>query len=88
MSAYSLPLARQELLHHMLQVGGDATCDLIQPAQTMHAEFTVELTPAVTVVRVDVAGRKGTIKLRRNDRANHLHLRDFIQEVANTPTSA
>lgn len=83
MSAYSLPLARQELLHHMLQVGGDATCDLIRPEQTMRAEFSVELTPIFTVVEVNVAGRKDSIKLRRNDRANHLHLRDFIHEVAN-----
>lgn len=83
MSAYSLPLARQELLHHMLQVGGDATCDLIRPEQTMRAEFSVELTPSWTIVEVNVAGRKDCIKLRRNDQANHLHLRDFIHEVAN-----
>lgn len=87
MSAYSLPLAKQELLHHMLQVGGDATCDLIRPQQTMRAEFTVELTPSQTIVQVDVAGRKDTIRLRRDDPANHLHLRDFIHEVANVPAS-
>jgi len=86
MSAYSLPLARQELLHHMLQVGGEATCDLIRPEQTMRAELSVQLTSAMTIVEVSVGGRKDSIRLRRNDRANHLHLRDFIHEVANPPT--
>lgn len=88
MNKFSIPLARQELLHHMLQVGGDAVCGLSRPLQTIQAELSVEFTPTLTVVHVEVAGRQDTIKLRRNDRANHLHLRDFIQELANTPVPA
>lgn len=83
MSAFSVPLVRQELLHHMLQVGGSAVCGLSRPETSMQASFDVELTTDLAIVHVDADGRKGTIKLRRNDRANHLHLRDFIHEVAN-----
>jgi hypothetical protein len=85
MNKFSIPLVRQDLLHHVLQVGGEAVCGLSKPEQTIQAELAVEFTPDTTTVRVEVAGREGTIKLRRNDRANHLHLRDFIQEVANSP---
>lgn len=85
MSGFSVPLARQELLHHVLQVGGSAVCGLIRPETSMQANFEVELTTDLAIIHVDADGRKGTVKLRRNDRANHLHLRDFIHEIANSP---
>lgn len=88
MNSYLLPLARQELLHHVLQVGGSAVCGLTRPEQTIHATFEVELTSEHAVVTVDVAGKTQQLKLKRKDPANHLHLRDFIQQAANAPAAA
>jgi hypothetical protein len=83
MSSYLIPLAKQELLHHILQVGGAAVCPLQKPEQTIHASFDVELTDDSAVISVDFGGHTGELTLKRSDRANHLHLRDFIQDIAN-----
>ena len=83
MNNYRIPLAKQELLHHMLQVGGTAICPLQRPEQTIHASFEVELTDDSAIISVDFGGHTGELTLKRSDRANHLHLRDFIQDVAN-----
>ncbi|WP_237882096.1 hypothetical protein [Pseudomonas sp. PGPR40] len=83
MNNYLIPLAKQELLHHMLQVGGAAVCPLQRPEQTIHASFEVELTDDNAVISVDFGGHTGELTLKRSDRANHLHLRDFIQDIAN-----
>ena len=83
MNSYLIPLSKQELLHHMLQVGGSAVCPLQRPEQTIHASFEVELTDDSAVISVDFGGQTGELTLKRSDRANHLHLRDFIQDIAN-----
>ncbi|MGF6162760.1 hypothetical protein ABIE16_002046 [Pseudomonas sp. 2725] len=83
MNSYFIPLAKQDLLHHMLQVGGAAVCPLQRPEQTIHASFEVELTDDRAVISVDFGGHTGELTLKRSDRANHLHLRDFIQDIAN-----
>lgn len=83
MSTYSIPLAKQELLNHMLQVGGKAVCYLHRPEQVIQADFEVELTENQARCTVELGGHTGEITLRRSDRANHLHLRDFIQDIAN-----
>ena len=83
MNSYLIPLAKQDLLHHMLQVGGAAVCPLQRPEQTIHASFEVELTDNSAVINVDLGGHTGELTLKRSDRANHLHLRDFIQDIAN-----
>lgn len=83
MNSYLIPLAQQDLLHHMLQVGGAAVCPLQRPEQTIHASFEVELTDNSAVINVDLGGHTGELTLKRSDRANHLHLRDFIQDIAN-----
>lgn len=83
MNSYLIPLAKQELLHHMLQVGGAGVCPLHRPEQTIHASFEVELTDDSAVICVDFGGYTGELTLKRSDRANHLHLRDFIQDIAN-----
>jgi len=83
MNSYLIPLPKQELLHHMLQVGGSAVCPLQRPEQTIHASFEVELTDESAVISVDLGGHTGELTLKRSDRANHLHLRDFIQDIAN-----
>jgi hypothetical protein len=67
----------------MLQVGGTAVCPLQRPEQTIHACFEVELTDDNAVINVDLGGHSGHLTLKRSDRANHLHLRDFIQDIAN-----
>lgn len=83
MNSYLIPLAKQELLHHMLQVGGAAVCPLQRPEQTIHASFEVELTNDSAVISVEFGDHTGELTLKRSDRANHLHLRDFIQDIAN-----
>ena len=83
MNNYRIPLAKQELLHQMLQAGGTAVCPLQRPEQTIHASFEVELTDDSAVISVDFGGHTGELTLKRSDRANHLHLRDFIQDIAN-----
>lgn len=83
MNSYLIPLAKQELLHHMLQVGGAAVCPLQRPEQTIHASFEVELNDTTAVINVDLGGHTGELTLKRADRANHLHLREFIQDIAN-----
>lgn len=83
MNSYLIPLAKQELLHHMLQVGGAAVCPLQRPEQTIHASFEVELTDTTALINVDLGDHTGELTLKRSDRANHLHLRDFIQDIAN-----
>lgn len=83
MNNYLIPLEKQELLHHMLQVGGAAVCPLQRPEQTIHASFEVELTDENAVISVDFGDHTGELTLKRSDRANHLHLRDFIQDIAN-----
>jgi hypothetical protein len=83
MNSYLIPLEKQELLHHMLQVGGAAVCPLQRPEQTIHAKFEVELTQTTAVINVDMGGHTGELTLKRADRANHLHLREFIQDIAN-----
>jgi hypothetical protein len=83
MNNYLIPLTKQDMLHHMLQVGGGAMCPLLRPEQTIYANFDVELTQNTAVVSVELGGHTGELTLKRTDRANHLHLRDFIQDIAN-----
>lgn len=83
MSHFVIPLDKQELLHHMLQAGGKALCPLHRPEQTIHASVEVELSGTSAVINVELGGHTGELTLKRSDRANHLHLRDFIQDIAN-----
>lgn len=83
MSGYAIHLAKQELLNHMLQVGGKAAVHLHRPEQVIQAAFEVELSETQARCTVELGGHTGEITLRRSDRANHLHLRDFIQDIAN-----
>lgn len=83
MNHYSIPLAKQELLHHMLQVGGKAAVHLHCPEQVIQADFSVELTDTHARCSVELGGHTGEVTLRRRDLANHLHLRDFIEDMAN-----
>lgn len=83
MSGYAIHLTKQELLNHMLQVGGKAAVHLHSPEQVIEASFEVELTDTKARCSVELGGHTGQLTLRRTDRANHLHLRDFIQDMAN-----
>lgn len=83
MSGYIVPFTKQDFLHHVLQVGGTATCELHRPEQTISATFDVELTEETAVVSAELGGHTGQLTLKRADRANHLHLRDFLQDIAN-----
>jgi hypothetical protein len=83
MSHYSIQLAKQELLHHMLQVGGSAVVHLHSLEQVIEAHFTVELTDSQAITKVKLGEHQAELKLRITDRANHLHLRDFIEDMAN-----
>lgn len=83
MSHYSIHLAKQELLNHMLQVGGSAVVHLHSLEQVIEAHFTVELTATHAITKVALGEHQAELTLRRPDRANHLHLRDFIEDIAN-----
>lgn len=83
MNHYSIPLAKQELLHHMLQVGGAAAVHLHSLEQVIEAHFIVELTDTQAITKVKLGDHQAELTLRRTDRANHLHLRDFIEDIAN-----
>jgi hypothetical protein len=83
MNDFLVPFARQELLHHMLQVGGRAECTLHRDQLTVQADLQVELTETHATIQVELAGLRGQLTLKRSDRAGHLHLRDFIQDIAN-----
>lgn len=86
MSTYAIPLAKQELLNHMLQVGGKAVVHLHRPEQVIQADFEVALTDTHAHCWVELGGHSGQVTLRRTDRANHLHLRDVIEDIANART--
>lgn len=83
MNSYLIPIAKQDLLHQMLQAGGAAVCPLLRPEQTILAKFEVELTDVNAVISVDLGEHTGELTLKRSDPANHLHLREFIQDIAN-----
>lgn len=83
MSHYSIQLAKQELLHHMLQVGGSAVVHLHSLEQVIEAHFTVELTDTQAITKVTLGEHQAELTLRRSNRANHLSLRDFIEDIAN-----
>jgi hypothetical protein len=83
MSQYSIPLAKQDLLHHMLQVGGAAVVHLRSPERLIEATFTVERGIERTVTDVQMGEHRGSIALPTKNHANHLLLRDFIEDMAN-----
>ena len=83
MNDFTIPFARQELLHHILQVGGSAACELNRADQTVQAIFDVELTEKTAVISAELGPLTGQLTLRRKDRGNHLRLRDFLQDIAN-----
>ena len=83
MNYYNIPLAKQELLHHMLQVGGTAAVHLHSQQQIIEASFTVELSDSQATIKVTLGEHQAELTLRRTNRANHLALRDFIEDIAN-----
>lgn len=83
MTYYTIPLAKQELLHHMLQVGGSAVVHLHSLDQVIEASFTVELNDTQATIKVTLGEHQAELTLRRANRANHLALRDFIEDIAN-----
>lgn len=83
MTYYTIPLAKQELLHHMLQAGGTAAVHLHSQQQIIEASFTVELTDTQAITKVTLGEHQAELTLRRSNRANHLSLRDFIEDIAN-----
>lgn len=88
MNDFIVPFAKQELLHHMLQVGGSATCELQRELQTICASFDVELTTHTAVISAELGPLTGQLTLKRKDPGNHLRLRDFLQDIANGRLSA
>lgn len=83
MSAYCVPFARQELLHHMLRTGGCAVCELVDGQRRIQASFNVELTDNLALVKVALGDQTGELSLRRASQGNHVRLRNFLEEIAN-----
>lgn len=88
MSAFVVPFPKQDLLHQVLAAGGTITCPLYSPTTQFDADVEVELSDEHAYIKVAFRGLTGSLTLPRGDRANHLHLRDFIQDVANGRTEA
>ncbi|WEJ22984.1 hypothetical protein N0B28_06780 [Pseudomonas sp. SD17-1] len=88
MNAFVIPFAQQDLLHQVLAAGGVTSCPLYRPAVQFDAEIEVELSDEHAHIKVAFRELSGSLTLPRSDRANHLHLREFIQDVANERTEA
>lgn len=86
MSEYIVPLAKVLLLQHVLQNGGTSSCPVRRTEITLTAEVSIELDGESIVAQVTFGPLTGSLKLQRGDSANYLHLRDFIQDIANGRT--
>ncbi|NER59807.1 hypothetical protein G3435_07050 [Pseudomonas sp. MAFF212428] len=86
MSEYVVPLAKVMLLRHLLQNGGSSSCPVHRPEVTLTADITIELDGESIIARATFGPLTGSLKLQRDDSANYLHLRDFIQDIANGRT--
>lgn len=83
MSEYLVPLAKVMLLRHLLLNGGSSSCPVRRPEVTLTADINIQLDGESIVARVTFGPSTGTLTLRQGDSANYLHLRDFIQDIAN-----
>lgn len=83
MSAYQVPLGNVMLLQQILKDGGSTVCPIrrFEGWDTATVSATVEADS--TSVQVEFKSVTGKLMLQRGDSANHLHLRDFIQDLAN-----
>lgn len=88
MSAFLVPFHKQDLLHQVLAAGGTITCLLYCPTAQFDADVEVELSDKHVHIKVTFRGLTGSLTLTRGARANHLYLRDFIQDVANGRTES
>ncbi len=83
MSAYHVPLANVMRLQHLLEKGGKATCPVRHTEDWETVTITAEVDQGTATFQAEFKSAIRTLKLQREDSANHLHLRDFIQDLAN-----
>ncbi|MFV2946445.1 hypothetical protein [Pseudomonas japonica] len=83
MSAYQVPLASVMLLQHLLEKGGSGTCTVRRPEDQDQATITAEVGAGAVALQVEFKSVIRNLRLQPGDSANHLHLRDFIQDLAN-----
>lgn len=88
MSVFVIPFGKQGLLHQVLSTGGSTRCPLYCPSVQLDADIEIELSSGQVHIKVAFGELTGSLTLSHNDRANHLHLRDFVQDVANGRTEA
>lgn len=83
MSTYQVPLANVMRLQHILEKGGKATCPVRRTEDWDIVTVTGEVDQGTAILQAEFKSAVRTLKLQREDSANHLHLRDFIQDLAN-----
>lgn len=84
MSTHIVPLAKVMLLQRVLENGGTATCPVIRPELLTEATVQVVLNAGTAQLEVTVGTSTGKLTLHRGDMAKYQHLRDFIQELADS----
>ncbi|MFW3895920.1 hypothetical protein [Pseudomonas bharatica] len=88
MSAYQVPLGSVMLLQQVLEKGGTTTCPVRRQQDWDIATIDAEVNQDTASVRVEFKSLARRLRLQRGDSANHLHLRDFIQDLANDRSDA
>ncbi len=83
MSTYALTHASEVALANLAKFGGDDTMLLIKPAHELRATVSVEPQHKQLAASVTVNGTRNTLTLQSADPANPLHLREFIEGIAN-----
>lgn len=83
MSAYQVPLANVMRLQHILEKGGKAICPVRRTDDWDNVTITAKIDQGTTILQAEFKSAIRTLRLQREDSANHLHLRDFIQDLAN-----
>jgi len=88
MSAYQVPLANVMRLQRVLEKGGTATCSVHRAEDWDNVTVTAVIDQDTANLQVEFKALTRTLKLQRGDSANCLHVRDFIQDLADAQAEA
>lgn len=88
MSAYQVPLANVMRLQRIIEKGGTATCSVHRAEDWDNVTVTAAIDQNTANLQVEFKALTRTLKLQRGDSANCLHVRDFIQDLADAQADA